>query len=1158
MKIIYLIILSLITHSLRAQVVASEGKNYVLTVVPQTEDGLSGSFIESVSYYDGLGRLDQTIQVGASPDGYDMLQPTAYDSFGREVKKYLPYTLTTSNSGEYVAEELDANEWLNNYGSTEKNYAFSESLIDNSPLNRVMEQGAPGLTWQLGSNHTTRMEYTSNVEGEVRRFIVNGDKLDYSSDYSSGELYKVIRRDENWTSGNLHTSEEFKNKLDQVVLKRSYVQNDLIVKKVDTYYVYDHFGLLRFVLPPLAIEQFNNGDSGLNYDSSIEVIDNGNDLSMNEYDPNVSKFIVNEGGSVSLQDGYSFAATNEESLVITTLETGPTEFKDCYYTYTYDDSRRMVEKKLPDIDPVFMVYDSRDRLVLTQDGNQRESNQWMYTLYDALNRPIETGYYVETQKTHEELQAIVGVSNNYNITGGIALTLTHYDNYDASSTWGFNFSKPSGFTANNQAECSKGLMTARETKSLENDVWIKEVFYYDKYGRLLQTYKGNYLGGYDKITNLYDFVGNVTLSQQSHKKLSNSTAIVIEQNFIYDHQNRLIQVYHQIGDQTPVLMVENKYNELGQLEEKNLHNGVQSVDYRYNIRSWLTSINNSDLSDDGILNNDSNDLFGMELGYDGSMSGFSGGGSTGQYNGNISWMSWKKGDSDTKLGYSFAYDAINRLTNTDLLKVNSNSSISDNTPILDFVTLDYDINGNITSLNRKKHDTDEFIDELTYKYQGNQLYNVHEANTNLFADNGFKQLATGSGQEYTFDVNGNLTKDENRGHEIQYNLLNLPKSINNTTLQYHYDASGEKYNKTYNNGTKETTTDYIGNFVYVDGVLSYIITSEGRIIKAASTYEYEYNLKDHLGNTRVSFKASESSAIALQYKDYYPFGMAFSGSLNNDNKYLYNGKELQDDVINGDNLDWYDYGARFYDPALGRFHTVDPMAEELHNISLTPYHYCNNNPILFIDINGEDWFVNKNTGSVMYLKGVSEITSEVVDQIDQDLIAQGEKDGVDYAGMFSDEGGTDNWDNFGADDMFDTDDNTISESGNQLMFGESAENFMNDQGYEKVYDQKVTERIWNETYTDRSCGKVFTVPISGREVIFKEPKLTYTNDPASIGIELVSQDKDLASFPVNGALTVNKYKQRVRPGGENKIFSKETNYRGVLNNIMKVIPNFFK
>lgn len=940
-------------------------RNYIKVYKPNVElsneSSLKASSKEScqksIEYFDDLGRPDQLIQVAASPNGYDMVQPIEYDQFGREKKKYLPYTLSSTNNGGYVSEEIDPDKWNAHYGTIEKTYAFSEVEFDNSPLNRVMEQGASGQAWQVGNGHTVRNMIESNsLNDQVIHLEINrNDQLENNAYYLDNELFKLVVKNENWTSGKTNTTEKYKNKAGKVILKRAYLSDSVYA---DTYYVYDNVGLLRYVFPSEAIQQlFKDGVSPTDV-----VLVNENE-SISTPAQNVNTYIVEKGASLTLSNGFTFSA--EDSGYDLTFTSGSIQTDLCY-TYKYDGLHRMIEKKLPGAKPIYMVYDKRNRLVLSQDGNQREDDKWMYTEYDIQNRAVETGYYTNTQKTHTELQDIVGASSNYIVSGGIALTRTHYDNYDISSTWGFNFSNPSNFSTNSQAECSKGLMTGRETKSLESELWLKEVFYYDKYGRLLQAYKVNHLGGYDKITNLYDFVGNVKLSQESHKKLSNSTAIVIEKEFIYDHKNRLSQVYHQIGNQTPVLIVENKYNELGQLEEKDLHNGIQSVDYRYNIRGWLSSINNSNLNNDGSLNNDSNDLFGMEFGYNAGVIGFSGGSSTSQYNGNISWMSWKKTDSSTKLGYSFAYDALNRLKKTDFLKVNSNSNVSENTPTYNFVTLDYDLNGNITSLNRKKHNIDEFIDELTYKYQGNQLYNVDESATGVLADNGFKQLSSGSGLEYLFDANGNLTKDENRGHEIAYNLLNLPKSINNTTLKYNYSASGAKYQKLFHDGTNETVTDYIGNYVYKDGVLSYIITSEGRIVETSGGYQYEYNLKDHLGNTRVSFKADSVSAIALQYKDYYPFGMAFTESLNNDNKYLYNGKELQDEMINGDQLDWLDYGARMYDAQLGRFSTQDRFSEKY--IGFTPYQYAGNNPIVNIDINGDSIMITHRKEKIIYKK----------------------------------------------------------------------------------------------------------------------------------------------------------------------------------------------
>ena len=113
---------------------------------------------------------------------------------------------------------------------------------------------------------------------------------------------------------------------------------------------------------------------------------------------------------------------------------------------------------------------------------------------------------------------------------------------------------------------------------------------------------------------------------------------------------------------------------------------------------------------------------------------------------------------------------------------------------------------------------------------------------------------------------------------------------------------------------------------------------------------YHYYMTDHLGNNRVVVNAS---GTVTQRNHYYPFGTAFAENTVDEQKkqpYKYNGKEL--DQIHGLNL--YDYSARYYESAVGRFTTVDPHAENYY--SWSPYMYCANNPILNIDPTGEDYW----------------------------------------------------------------------------------------------------------------------------------------------------------------------------------------------------------
>ncbi|WP_298646920.1 RHS repeat-associated core domain-containing protein [uncultured Proteiniphilum sp.] len=184
--------------------------------------------------------------------------------------------------------------------------------------------------------------------------------------------------------------------------------------------------------------------------------------------------------------------------------------------------------------------------------------------------------------------------------------------------------------------------------------------------------------------------------------------------------------------------------------------------------------------------------------------------------------------------------------------------------------------------------------------------------------------------EYTYDTNGNLTKDLNKNITlITYNELNLPKVItyaNGNTITYVYDGSGSKLSVVYyiNSDGITTKMDYVGNKVYRNGVIGMILTEEGYATLSGTTPTYYYYLKDHQGNNRVVIN---QGGTIQQLNHYYAFGGLFGEGVQTSNQpYKYNGKEL--DRFQG--LDMYDYGARHYDAALGRWFTVDPLAEKYY------------------------------------------------------------------------------------------------------------------------------------------------------------------------------------------------------------------------------------
>ena len=868
---------------------------------------------QSTSFFDDEGRPLQTVARKASPGQKDITSGIInYDILGRAVQQYLPYADTTTSGNFKTNPSTQQPTFYNNYYNNTEGFYYNNSVYEKSPLNRVLKQTAAGNSF-TGSNVGVRTDYNFNTLTDSVKIWTIGtaatDNPSVTGEYIAGSLVLVVTTDE-------HENKvmEYKDKEGKVILKKVQLSDTLFNGYqgwLSTYYVYDVFGRLRYVLSPKTVQ---------------------------------------------------YAAANSWTLNQTVRD-------ELCFRYYYDSKGRITTKKVPGAGEVYMVYDTRDRLVFTQDSSLRAANQWMATLYDALNRPVLTGlmtYNISLSSLQSTVNTLTQTPSSPNTslsvdltlnsgsttgvfhalrsitmedgfetttsgeftaeivdsTGGpdgettvietiavnknpipsaatfTGLTANYFDDYNWVETSGSGLSNslittnttntsyfytpsnttspyPQPITGDVQ---SKGLSTGSRVKVLGTNTYLYTVSFYDDRGRIVQMQGTNYSGGKDTITNQFDFTGRLLRNLIAHSKAGiNSQSYKMLTKNEYDAAGRLTKISKQTGSSPETVIADNQYDELGQLVKKSIgrqrdatntnsytSNPIDTLRYTYNIRGWLRGIN----KDYARNENSAVNWFGMELDYD---FGFN---ST-QLNGNIAGMRWRsKGDGEQR-AYGFGYDNTNRLLKGEFTQYTS--SAWNTSAGIDFSMKmgsganpysAYDANGNILSMTQKglKINTSPVIDSLSYGYNttSNKLNYVTDlANDTASKLGDFKEITNNTSQDYTYDGNGSLTIDNNKKiTKIIYNHLNLPDSIRilgKGTIKYTYDAAGIKLAKRTVDSTvspvKTTTTTYLGAFNYQNDTLQFVAHEEGRIraknTNLTDTMYYDYFEKDHLGNVRV-------------------------------------------------------------------------------------------------------------------------------------------------------------------------------------------------------------------------------------------------------------------------------------------------------------------
>lgn len=667
-----------------------------------------------------------------------------------------------------------------------------------------------------------------------------------------------------------------------------------------------------------------------------------------------------------------------------------------------------IGKRLPGCKSIQLIYDRANRLVMSQDGNQQSESLWTITKYDALSRvlytyeanplrsPGDLRQYCKEKLFVEEradsytawpgmgytLRILLPAANDYRL-----LTVNYYDDYsflyiEGTAASQLAYRSKEGYGA--AYSSAKGLLTGTQVFDLtDRSKYAITVYYYDEYGNPVQTRTRHVSGDYEMTYAQCDLSGNILKSYTEHLDSRGRLSVSESVENTYDRSGRLTRTDYAVNDSLSTDW-RYEYDELGRISSKSIDGGLTHAKYRYNLQGWITRIEDVD--------------FVQNLYYESFMGNYG----KVRYNGNISAMNWTyRTDTDTIVnGYRFTYDAYDRLASAYSVTGSDFSSGRYH------VEYEYDKHGNMVNLYRNGG-RGGMIDEMNWFYEGNRVVEI----TDMVGEQGRYDMKeyrdyNHDGLDYFYDSNGNMTADLDRDIvAIRYNMLNLPDTVqfrNGSAIVNYYTADGKRTGSKYL--TPLTTVvipagQTFGSTSGTAAMSSHVTARRGSLEYAGADFEsdtlirihngdgyldcseqdFRYFVRDYQGNIRTVYGSAVAKLIPVeppfsltnrgaiggdkppirpkpiehtvtyQRMQYYPFGLPYEAHYQPEEQpYKYGGKEF----IELHGYDSYDFDARMYYPALCRFMTMDPLCEKYYSIS--PYAYCNNNPVKYVDPDGRD------------------------------------------------------------------------------------------------------------------------------------------------------------------------------------------------------------